>query len=258
MALYKETSGTGPDIVLLHGWGLHGGVFDPVIGRLAKRHRVTRIDLPGHGRSRDVLPQGGLDGWVEALAAVAPPRAVWLGWSLGGMLALRLARQLPARVHGLLLCCTTPKFVAAPDWPPAQQAATLARFAADLRQDYRATVQQFLALQVQGDDCARAVLRDLRARVFAHGDPHPDGLAGGLAILRDTDLRKALPDIAVPARVIMGQHDRLTPPAAGEYLVRQLPRAQYHVVPRAAHAPFLSHPDEFLQHTQTFLEQLND
>lgn len=262
MDLYKETTGIGPEIVLLHGWGLHGGVFETVANTLADHYRVTRIDLPGHGRSRDVLsdggPDGGLDAWTAAVAAVAPSRAVWLGWSLGGMLALRLAQNLPDRVRGLLLCCTTPKFVAAPDWPQAQQAATLARFAADLQHDYRATVQQFLALQVQGDDCARAVLRDLRARVFAHGQPHPTGLASGLAILRDADLRAALPAIRTPTRVIMGQHDRLTPPAAGQYLAATLARADCHVIPRAAHAPFLSHPDEFLQHTRTFLEQHHD
>ncbi len=258
MVLYKETSGNGPDIVLLHGWGLHGGVFDTLVAVLAAQYRTTCIDLPGHGGSRDVLPSGGLDAWVDAVMAAAPPRAAWLGWSLGGMLALRVAQRLPAHVRGLLLCCTTPKFVTAADWPQAQQAATLARFADDLQQDYRTTVQQFLALQVQGDDCARAVLRDLRARVFAHGQPHPDGLAGGLAILRDTDLREALPAIDVPARIIMGQHDRLTPPAAGEYLAAQLPQADCQVIPRAAHAPFLSHADEFLLHTQHFLEQLHD
>ena len=51
MSLQVERRGDGPDLVLLHGWGMHGGVWDELVPRLAARFRVHVPDLPGHGRS---------------------------------------------------------------------------------------------------------------------------------------------------------------------------------------------------------------
>jgi pimeloyl-[acyl-carrier protein] methyl ester esterase len=85
----------------------------------------------------------------------------------------------------------------------------LAEFSRGLEQDYRRTVQTFLALQTRGDERAHDTLRLLRARLAAHGVPDRRGLTTGLNILRDTDLRDALPQITLPALVVAGEHDRL-------------------------------------------------
>lgn len=253
--LYTEITGTGPDLVLLHGWGLHGGLFDELAEALADGHRVTRIDLPGHGRSRAARVPGTAEQWARAVLAAAPEQAVWLGWSLGGLVAQAAALAAPERVRALVLCNSTPRFVAAPDWDCAQPAAVLARFAAELGADYRATVQQFLALQVQPGAPGRGLLRELRARVFAHGEPDPAGLAAGVEILEKTDLRSRLAGIRQPACVIGGRLDRLTPPAAGRHLAAAMPRGEYHEFARAAHAPFLSHRQEFVATLRGFLSR---
>lgn len=258
MKLHTETIGNGPDLVMLHGWGLHGGLFDGIAESLAGAYRVTRIDLPGHGRSRDSVLPGDVNAWAGAVLEVVPPRAVWLGWSLGGLVAQAAALCAPQRLRGLLLVNTTPRFVAAPDWPPAQAPEVLARFVDELHTDYRATVQQFLALQVPAGAPGRGLLRELRRRVFAHGEPHPVGLAAGVAILRDTDLRARLPEIRMPACVIAGRLDRLTPPQAGRWLAGRLPAGEFHCFARAAHAPFLSHPVAFAARARQFLEALDD
>jgi pimeloyl-[acyl-carrier protein] methyl ester esterase len=187
--------------------------------------------------------------------AAAPERAVWLGWSLGGMLALQAALAAPERVERLAVVASTPRFVADADWPHGLAAETLARFAGDLERDFRATVQQFLALQVQGDPESRILLRELRAKVFRHGEPHPEVLARGLDILRDADLRPCLKDVAQPALVISGRLDRLTHPDAGRALAGALPRAEYHLFPRAAHAQFLSAPAEFASRVIEFMNE---
>src|SRR5690606_40237197 len=63
----------------------------------------------------------------DAVARIADrvPRAIWLGWSLGGLVALHAALDRPAQVRGLAMLCATPRFVAAPDWPHAMPAETL-------------------------------------------------------------------------------------------------------------------------------------
>ncbi|MEO6699052.1 MAG: alpha/beta fold hydrolase, partial [Paraperlucidibaca sp.] len=126
LMLYHDTyDSTGPlgsaapDLVLLHGWGLHCIVWDPLVPFLLARYRVTVIDLPGMGRSP--LPNAELTqaSIVAQLAAIAPHNALWLGWSLGGELALAFAAEHPERVTGLMLIASNPCFVQKPDWPRA-------------------------------------------------------------------------------------------------------------------------------------------
>jgi pimeloyl-[acyl-carrier protein] methyl ester esterase len=72
-------------------------------------------------------------------------------------------------------------------------------------------------------------------------------------VLRSADLRDQLPHVMLPALVIAGDHDRLTPPGAGRELAVQLPMARFRCVERSGHAPFLSHPDEVLAEVRGFL-----
>jgi pimeloyl-[acyl-carrier protein] methyl ester esterase len=253
MSIYVEQQGSGPDLVLIHGWGLHGGIWGPWAEQCAERLRVTRVDLPGHGRSRELPARYDLDALADSVAAAVSGPAIFLGWSLGGLVALRLARRHPGRVRKLALVATSPRFARAPDWPHAMTAELLSGFAAELRRDYRETLNRFLALQVGFDAAGRALLRHLRAAMFEHGEPSAAALAGALEILRDTDLRAALAGIAAPTRIVHGERDRLAPPAAAERLAAALPSASLAVIPGAGHAPFLSHPEAFHDALDGFL-----
>jgi pimeloyl-[acyl-carrier protein] methyl ester esterase len=241
MMLWHERQGSGPDLVLVHGWGLHGGIWGDLPARLAEHFRVTTLDLPGHGRSREVNGDQSLDAYTDHVAELCSGAAIWLGWSLGGLIALNAALRYPHKVAQLVLVGATPKFVQAPDWPYAMPVDVFADFARSLTQDYRATLLRFLSLQVGGNESARALLKQLRADMFAHGEPQPEALAAGLAILEQTDLRARLAEIRVPTLVVHGSHDRLALPAAGDYLAAQLPNARLLRVAGAGHAAFLSH-----------------
>ena len=241
MMLWHERQGSGPDLVLVHGWGLHGGIWGDLPARLAQHFRVTTLDLPGHGRSRTDGGALSLSAFTDSVAELCPAPAIWLGWSLGGLIALNAALRHPQTVAKLVLVGTTPKFVQAPGWAHAMPTEVFADFARSLSQDYRATLLRFLSLQAGNNESARALLKQLRAEMFAHGEPQPDALAAGLAILEQTDLRARLAEIQVPALVMHGSHDRLAPPAAGEYLSAQLSKARWLRVEGAGHAPFLSH-----------------
>jgi len=245
MMLWHARQGSGPDLVLVHGWGLHGGIWGGLPARLAEHFRVTTLDLPGHGRSRELNSDLSLDAFTDRVAEICPESAVWLGWSLGGLIALNAVHRHPHKVAQLVLVGATPKFVQAPDWPHAMPSGTFADFAGSLRHDYRAALLRFLSLQVGGKETARSQLKQLRAELFAHGEPQPAALAAGLAILEQTDLRARLADIQVPALVMHGSHDRLAPPAAGEYLAAHLPQARLLRLDGAGHAPFLSHAELF-------------
>jgi pimeloyl-[acyl-carrier protein] methyl ester esterase len=236
-------------IVLLHGWALNLRVFDALAADLAREFTVLALDLPGHGRSPepDALQR---EGWtLERLAAwiapAVPAGALLLGWSLGGQVALQLARQAPERVGALALVSTTPRFVGGDGWPHGIAPAVLAHFAKHLGSDYRQTVRDFLELQVRGSRDAAVALAALQAALFAQGEASAAVLSRSLEVLRSADLRAALPAIDVPALVLGGQYDRVTPPGAARALAAALPRARHHELARCGHAPFLTHAHEF-------------
>lgn len=258
MTLHVEVRGEGPDLVLLHGWALHGGMWGPWLDELALHARVHLVDLPGHGHSPWVPEAAGLADLARAAGHIVPQGAVLVGWSLGGMIALELARQHPRRVSALVLLATTPKFVAGDDWALGMDAEVLDEFARGLERDHRGTVQNFLALQARGDERSLETLRLLKRNLDAHGPPDPRALAAGLEILRSADLRGMLPGMALPTLVIAGQHDRLTPAAAGRSLAAALPNAGFVEIAHGGHAPFLSHGRQVLGEVLGFLHSRRD
>jgi pimeloyl-[acyl-carrier protein] methyl ester esterase len=247
MSLHTETYGAGPDLVMVHGWGVNSGVWQPVLPLLEKHYRVTCVDLPGHGLSAETRMAASLATVATQVLAIAPPAAIWLGWSLGGLVCLQIAAHFPVRVCALILSNTTPRFIAAPDWRYAMPVAQLDAFAAELGVDYADTVRGFLALQVLGDEHARETLRALRESVLLCGEPDPSSLAAGLSMLRDSDVRDELVRITAPTLVLSGAYDRLTPPQAGEFMAATITAAELVNFPRTAHAPFISHPFDFVR-----------
>ncbi|HHL45073.1 MAG TPA: pimeloyl-[acyl-carrier protein] methyl ester esterase [Gammaproteobacteria bacterium] len=255
--LYSETSGNGADLVMLHGWGMHSAIWGEALDRLSARYRVTTVDLPGHGRSPALTPPHATDlsRVAAAVAKVVPERAAWLGWSLGGLVAMQAALAFPARVSRLILVATNASFVRRPGWLHAQTAATLDGFAAGLHGDYRAVLQRFLALQAWGSEDARRQVRLLRERLFLHGEPDPQALAAGLTLLKESDLCGLLAGINQPVLLVAGENDGLVPSAALEAMARLLPDARLEQIPGAGHAPFLSHPARFEAAMAAFFDE---
>ena len=229
--------------MLVHGWGLGARVFDSFAGRLAHVRTVLQPDLPGCGASRTkndpIGPGGDLGDMAAAVLATVDRPAHWVGWSLGGLVALEAARRAPDRVTRLTLIAATPRMVAAPDWPGIDPAELVA-FQQALEADVRVTHRRFLALQAHGCPDGRAVLRALHAAAAADGLPERPALDAGLAVLRHADLRDALPALSCRVDLILGGRDALVPcAAAGAMRALGIP---VRVVPEAGHVPFVSHP----------------
>ena len=250
--LHVDIAGAGPPLVLLHGWAMHGGVFAPLVERLRDAHRLHVVDLPGHGRNRDCGVPLQPEACVAALLEVLPD-APWCGWSLGGLLALHAAATRPRRVPGLGMLCATPRFVRGDDWRFGVSAEIFHDFARGLREDYRGTLDRFVALEAFGSDHAKEEIRALREALFARGEPAPAVLADGLELLESADLRAALPGLAVPSLWLAGRRDRLVDPRAVREAAALAPGSSVHVVEHAGHAPFLTHAEEVAAQLSAFL-----
>lgn len=239
MTLVCERIGSGADVVLLHGWGMNSGVWAPLLQDWRERFTLYLVDLPGHGNSPTL---DTADRWVEACLDVAPMQAHWIGWSLGGQLALQAALTAPERVVGLSLIATTPCFVAGADWPCALKEAVFDDFSRALVTDPAGTLKRFLALQVRGAESARETLLALRHAVDQRPPAAGTGLRDGLALLRETDLRQSVSSIKCPQQWLLGARDTLIPHTLANWLDVALPSARAVCIDGAGHAPFLSHP----------------
>jgi pimeloyl-[acyl-carrier protein] methyl ester esterase len=236
--------GNGPPLALLHGWGMHAGLFSRLAGWLSIDHRVAAIDLPGHGGSVGRGSLGSLDAASDAVAAVLDPGSALVGWSLGGLVALAVAWRHPGRVSRVILVSATPRFTRRNGWPNAVDPQVLESFAQDLEGRYRETLTRFLALQFHGVPGAAAALRPIREQVLACS-PDPTVLRQGLERLRDEDLRAVLAELRCPVHAVLGGRDRLVPAAVADDLLALRPSMTVRVMAAAGHAPFLSHPESF-------------
>ena len=249
---YMGVGENGTPLLLIHGWGMHGGMWGSVTEKLAQYFQVLAVDLPGHGLSA-VTAHFDLDSMVDSLSAQFREPLTVCGWSLGGQVALRWAMRYPQQVQRLILVASTPSFVRREDWNHAMSIELLQEFAVALRQNYALTLKRFLALQLRGSEQEREILAVLRPALFSRGEPDLAALQDGLAILQESDLRSALPSIMQSALIIAGELDALAPWQASQYMAQQIPTAELVKIKGAAHVPFLSHAEEFVKHTVRFL-----
>lgn len=232
-----------PALALIHGWAMHGGLFAPLVERLADRYTLHLIDLPGHGHARaDDTPLQ--PGPIAAELVRRVPDAVWLGWSLGGQFALRAALDFPERVRGLIMVASSPRFVIGEDWPHGVKPALFREFGDNLRRDFRATLEGFLALEALGSTGAQDELRRLKVQAFERGEPAERALHEGLELLDTLDLRRALADLAMPSLWLSGRRDRLVPAGAMPAAAALAPGGTSLAIAGAGHVPFLGAADE--------------
>ncbi len=257
--LFYQRQGQGAiKLILLHGWGFQHQVWDALAATLAPHCQTYAVDLPGYGCS-PALADASLATLADTLAEQLPT-GVWLGWSLGGLLALTVALRHPDKVRGLYLVSSTPRFVQADDWLQAQPLTTWERFASQLQTDWHTTLQRFLALQVKGDAQAQHLLRELRQAFPPDAAPSTEVLAQGLNLLRNTDLRSELAQVRCPTCLVLGARDALVPVGVAQDWQRlwspSIP-LQLKLFPNAAHMPFASQLAAFADYLYHWLHEHN-
>lgn len=238
-----QSIGSGPDLALVHGWGLGRHAWEPAVEALAQRCRVHLIDLPGYGTTP--ASSAGFAQTAQALVDELPAGVTLCGWSLGGMLALQAALLAPQKIARLILVGSTPSFMQRGGWFAAQPPALLDTFADAVASDAKTTLQRFIALLNQGDAQARPITRALTGKMLDSTLPDTATLTTGLGWLRDVDLRAQVATIATPTLLIHGERDPLMPLAAAQWLMDVLPNARLETFAAAAHAPFLADPARF-------------
>ena len=249
--MHVKVMGAGPDLVLLHGWAMHSGIWTCVCEQLAQNFRLHLVDLPGHGLS-PADESGSLQDMVEMVAEILPDNSILGGWSLGGQVAIELALQKPMQVEKLVLIATTPCFIKREDWQWGMDATILQMFTQNLAQNYETTINRFLTLQLSGGNNSKAVLASLRKTFFQYSQPDNAALQAGLDILLTSDLRERFSGVKQPVLLLHGENDVITHATAASWMSQQLPDAKLVMFPNCGHAPFLSFPHQFITHLHEF------
>lgn len=256
MKLHVEILGQGEPLVLIHGWGMHGGVWAPLLSPLAQRYQLHLIDLPGMGFS-PAMPAGEpftLEALADRLLQVIPDASHVLGWSFGGLAAMALAKHYPQCVRKLILVASSPKFVNTEDWQHGMNGLLFRQFADQMAQDYHTTLHKFLSLQCLGSSQTRDTLRILKSSFASRPEPSPNALQQALAVLLEADLRGLIPALQLPVLLLQGTRDTLVPPSVAEWMHQMMPTSKLTLFNGAGHAPFLSDTDAFVAALDDFLQ----
>lgn len=241
-------AGSGPPLVLLHGWAMSSAVFAEALEFFSGEFRVLAPDLRGHGGSE---PGDGyaladfaadLREWTEALGLEG---ISLLGWSLGGEVLLELYPAVRSRLRRLVLVGATPRFTAGDGWEHGLPDTQVRAMARDLKRHYERAMGDFFALQFAGEQLSRERHRRIVDFAVRAGRlPAPEAALAALETLRREDLRGRLAAVDCPALVMHGGLDCIIPPGAGRFLAAHIAGAEYVELSGAGHAPFLSRPEE--------------
>jgi 2-succinyl-6-hydroxy-2,4-cyclohexadiene-1-carboxylate synthase len=251
VVLYGERDGSGPRIVLLHGFGQTGRCWGPLTRALAADHEVVRLDAPGHGGSTGPvvdLPTTG------RLIAEAGGPAVYLGYSMGARMALHVATEAPRVVRGLVLVGGTPGIV--DDAERDERRAADRALAQRIRTEgVDAFVQHWLALPMFAGLPPEARFDDERRRNTA------EGLATSLELAGTGSQRPLWDDLAtieVPVLVVAGRDDHRYADIAARTAAVIGPNAQAALVDGAGHSAHLEQPEAFIELVLGWLTGLDE
>src|SRR6516225_1817331 len=219
-ALTAVRTGEGRDLVLLHSLLADRFAFDPVLPKLAAKHRVTLFNLPGfHGSQAAMLAL--MDAYLAVIEdgfdefGIAKD-AVLIGNGFGGTVALAFALAHPERISKLVISD------AAAGFPPEGREA-------------------FAVMAQKVAEGGLGSIAEIAAkRVFSPGylAAHPE---------------KIVEHMKVPTLVVCGEFDQATPPALAKQIVEKIPDAKYVELPGCGHCPPLEQPDQFIAAIKDFV-----
>lgn len=245
-------------LVLIHGWGLNSAVWQPFIDSLSDqfmaRFNIITLDLPGFGLNVDkVINPYSLANICQQIHETIPKPAIYLGWSLGGLVATEMALRHQQKVLGLITVASSPRFlenIEACDgineivWPGIK-AKVLTAFHQQLQVDTQKTIDGFLKIQAMGSPHIRQDIKKISQLVFQHKMASKTTLDQSLTLLETSDYRQELTNIVQPFLRLYGEADSLVPKKVIEKVSLLATTSDQYIFKQASHAPFISHGDDF-------------
>jgi pimeloyl-[acyl-carrier protein] methyl ester esterase len=250
--LHVREAGSGPPILLLHGWTCHGGFFRPQFEGLAGEAHLIAPDLPGHGLTGRAEHPLTIEAAADACAALLAERGLAdvlvSGWSMGAAVAYAMiARHGTERLSGLVVEDMTPRVLNDADWSlgtrdgleAGRNAAIIAGMTARWPETAQSIMQGIFAANEEPD----AALHAWASKEIAAADP--EEMKAMWISLTSQDFRPLLPQIDIPVTLAYGAQSHLYDPRVALWQADQLPRGRAICFERSGHAPHLEEPRAF-------------
>ena len=256
--MHADVFGSGDEVVLLHGWGMHGGVWGEFQQQLSENYKVHIVDLPGYGFSKKIDSDFSFDSVTHSVEEYIDLQiendTVLVAWSLAGLIVFNLLKKRNEKIRKVVFIATTPCFTQKEGWPHGLEQAVFDGFSSALEKDYKKTLQRFLSLQTRGSDMANRDLRKLKENLNSRGEPNLNALKQGLKILSQQDLR--LQKISsVPALVLLGEKDTLVPVSVKTEFKKMLSNVKIDVLAKVGHAPFITQAKKCSASIKKFIDE---
>jgi pimeloyl-[acyl-carrier protein] methyl ester esterase len=242
MTVYVETHGSGPDVVLLHGWAANLQYMKLLADHLGKNFRVTNVNLPGRGGS-DWDNISSVDDMADRILAVVPESAIYIGWSIGGLIAASIAARFPERVERIIGIATTPNFVEDGDWPGLPKPGFKAAFDMQTNAEFKAAMVEMLQAEFEAFP-ALAKQRDHLLALNDASDLDISVCLEGIGIVDISDFRPQYRQLTCPVDLILGESDPFVP-ASSYPMIRALnDRIEIHPIASAKHILLWTHAQQ--------------
>jgi len=225
-------------------------IWKPQVEALSEDFQVLRLDLRGHGRTS--APEGGytmdmLAGDTLALLDhLSISRTHFLGISLGGMIGQTLALKSPERLHSLILSDTTCRV------PPEMEPVWRERIAAAREKGMEALAEETLDRWLSPSFRAQDEMTTERIRRTILNTP-VNGFIGCCMAISAFDVKDRLPEVSLPAMILVGEHDPGTPVSTAKEIQEQIPGAELAVLPGAYHLSNIEAAGAFNRRVRDFL-----
>ncbi len=254
MSVYKEVHGHGKDIVLIHGWGCDLRHMQPIVDLLSN-YRVTNIDLPGRGKSDWQANIKTIDDIADIILPYLPEKAIYIPWSFGGLVTLSIASRYPERVERIIGVATTPKFVEANNWPGVPKPGFQAGFNEIKTLGFNDFFTAYYDIEFLGFDPKPAAHQQLIQLLQNTPQQDLEILLKGVYLCDEADYREAFQSLQCSIDLILGGKDSSVPRQLHAAIKQLNPAVKLHVIPKAQHMFFWTHPVEFANKLQTILEK---
>lgn len=238
----KQGVAVDDPIIVIHGWGMNSTVWEPIDESLRQCFQVTYIDLSGHGNNSGVQAKNLSEIVDYILPLIKRPTHI-MGWSLGGLVVQEIIQRCPELIKNVIFVASTPRFSQSEGWMNAMPKKVLNAFSDNLLNDIKGTIKRFIALQFMGVSNSQVIQRELRDSLLKNL-PSEEALMTGLKILQHQDFRHRV----IKHRVLwlLGEKDRLVPVEIEADLRELYPDACVEIIIGAGHAPFMTHPKQFM------------
>lgn len=249
--LHCKKKGIKNNLVLLHGWGWNMDVWYTLLPELQNLYNLILIDFSEFEKAIKTKNENYLEQIVNQALPMVPYHSIFLGWSLGGVIASWIAFKYPAYVKKLILVAYSPRFLQDYAWPGIDP-KSFESFLFFFENKPHLSLQYFFKLQCDGIISTK---KNNLYKLFFSNKYTPKALKEGLRLLYYTDFRQEFFNLKVPILLLYGQLDQIVPIAICKKFNENKLKVKIVILKEAGHLPFLINPNWFYRELYKFIEE---